>query len=557
MSGSHTSTGADGTPTDTVIERLLAFVERTNDLIGVADDAGNVIYVNPATRNRLGLTDDDLAALTTAHLFPAASFGIYHDEIRPAILRDGVWSGMVPVHAEDGTTIDAWLTVVGEALPGGEIGWLVTSGRDFTEWRRVADELHWRATHDDLTGLARRVLLDDRLDLALARARRDAGVVAVMFLDLDDLKTINDAFGHPSGDDVLAEVGRRMEAAVRGIDTVARLGGDEFVVVFDGVEDEGEAEVLARRVRDAVVERPVDTPDASIPVTVSVGVATGTGDVDAAELLRQADAAMYEAKRVRRGETVTVSTSGGRRRSAGVQDLASAITQRLVLPHYQPVVDIRTDETVGQQALARWGSTPASELLPLTEGSGIGLSLDLAMLRQATADAATWTGSAPPRVYVHVGSRFLAEPSAAWYVTQMLERTRVDPWRLAIEIPSQVLATRTPIFVDAARRLRAIGVRLVVSDVGLGGSLVAELAEGIFDEIHLALPLVQDLPGDPTGERAAAGVTALAHVLGLTVAAGGVERQDQRDALAAIGCDLIAGRLVGDVVPAAEIADRA
>jgi diguanylate cyclase (GGDEF)-like protein/PAS domain S-box-containing protein len=554
MSGWHTPAGADGPVTDTVVDRLLAFIERTNDLIGVADDAGNVIYVNQATRELLGLDDDDLGALTTAHLFPVASFGIYHDEIRPAILRDGVWSGTVPVHTADGTTIDLWLTVVGEALPGGEIGWLVTSGRDFTEWHRLAEELSWRATHDDLTGLARRILLDDRLDLALARARRDVGIVAVMFLDVDDLKAINDSFGHRTGDAVLAEVGRRMEGAVRGIDTVARLGGDEFVVVFDGVEDEREAEVLAQRVHDAVVARPVDLPDASLGISVSVGVTTGAGDMDAAELLRRADAAMYDAKRARRGGSVAVSDGGGRRRAAAVQDLASAITQRLVVPHYQPVVDIRTGALVGHQALARWGSTPASDFLALTEGSGIGLSLDLAVLRQATADAATWSGPVRPRVYVHVTARFLAEPSMAWYVTQMLERTQLDPPLLAIEIPEQILNRRIAVFTDAARRLRALGVRLVVSDVGLHGSPVADLAEGIFDEVRLALPLVLDLPDNPTSARAAAGVTALAHVLGVTVSADGVERQDQRDALAALGCDLIAGRLVGDVVPAAAIA---
>jgi diguanylate cyclase (GGDEF)-like protein/PAS domain S-box-containing protein len=559
MTGSHTPTGADGPVTDTVVERLLAFIERTNDLIGVTDDAGNVIYVNRATQELLGLSDDELGTLTTADLFPAASFGIYHDQIRPAILRDGVWSGTVPVHAEDGTTIDVWLTVVGEALPGGEIAWLVTSGRDFSEWRRLAEELSWRATHDDLTGLARRVLLDDRLDLALARARRDAGVVAVMFLDLDDLKAINDSFGHRAGDAVLAEVGRRMEGAVRGIDTVARLGGDEFVVVFDGVEDEHEAEVLAQRVRDAVVAQAVDLPDASLAISVSVGVTTGAGDVDAAELLRRADAAMYDAKRAGRGDAVAVSDGLGRRRAAAVQDLASAITQRLVVPHYQRVVDLRTGAVVGQQALARWGSTPASDFLALTEGSGIGLSLDLAVLRQATADAATWSGTGPgqPRVYVHVTARFLAEPSMAWYVSQMLERTGLEPPRLAIEIPEQIIARRTAVFTDAVRRLRTLGVRLVVSDVGLHGSPVAELAEGVFDEVRLAVPLVLELPGDATSMRAAAGVTALAHVLGVTVAAAGVERQDQHDALAAIGCDLAAGRLVGDVVPAAEIATRA
>jgi predicted signal transduction protein with EAL and GGDEF domain len=351
-----------------------------------------------------------------------------------------------------------------------------------------------------------------------------------------------------------------MEASVRGIDTVARLGGDEFVVVFDGVEDEHEAQVLAQRVRDAVVRTPVDLPDTSLAISVSVGVTTGDGDVDPAELLRRADAAMYDAKRAGRGDAVAVSDGGGSgRRAAAVQDLASAITQRLVVPHYQRVVDIRTGAVVGQQALARWGSTPASDFLALTEGSGIGLSLDLAVLRQATADAATWSGTGPgqPRVYVHVTARFLAEPSMAWYVSQMLERTGLEPPRLAIEIPEQIIARRTAVFTDAVRRLRTLGVRLVVSDVGLHGSPVAELAEGVFDEVRLAVPLVLELPGDATSMRAAAGVTALAHVLGVTVAAAGVERQDQHDALAAIGCDLVAGRLVGDVVPAAEIATRA
>jgi EAL domain-containing protein (putative c-di-GMP-specific phosphodiesterase class I) len=289
-----------------------------------------------------------------------------------------------------------------------------------------------------------------------------------------------------------------------------------------------------------------------------VGVTTGAGDDDPAELLRRADAAMYDAKRARHGGAVAVSDGGGGgRREAAGQDHACAITQRRVVPHYQRGVDLRTGALVGQQALARWGSTPAADFLALTEGSGIGLSLDLAVLRQATADAATWAGPVPPRVYVHVTARFLAEPSMAWYVSQMLERNQLDAPRLAIEIPEQVLIRRTTVFADAVRRLRDLGVRLVVSEVGLHGSPVAELAEGIFDEVRLALPLVLDLPDNPTSARVAAAVTALAHVLGVTVAAPGVERDDQRDALAAIGCDLIAGRLIGDVVPAAEITTEA
>jgi diguanylate cyclase (GGDEF)-like protein/PAS domain S-box-containing protein len=544
-----------GIPEDAAA-RLLAFFERTSDMIGVADDAGRILYVNAAARQRLGLPDD-LAELSTTDLFPESTFTTYFEEIRPTVLREGHWSGYVRVFGADHEQIDVWLTVVGEARTGGDIGWLVTSARDITEWRQARDELSWRATHDELTGLAGRVLLADRLELALARAQRSGGVVAVMFVDLDDLKFVNDVLGHHAGDEAIVEVARRLTSAVRAVDTVARVSGDEFVVVSEGLPDDEEAAELLERLRAAVSTVEVRSGELEASISASVGMALSHGELDSDELLRRADAAMYDAKRYRaRGAPLRPpSPHTGALPRLSTHEVASAVSQRLVSTRYQPVFTVEGD-LFGYQALARLGRRKASAFMDHVEGSGVGLSLDLAVLRQAADAAASWRWTPAPLVYVHVSSRFLVEPQAARYVSEILGRAGIAPERLALQIPEQLLARRHVTYVDGVRALRALGVRLVVANVGLRSPAMTDLAEGLFDELRLALPLALDVRASPSRRRAVTATTAMAHALGLLVTAVGVEDADQRDLLVAAGCDLLEGDLLGEAVPASALLHR-
>lgn len=533
---------------ESVASRLLSFIERTTDLIGVTDDSGNVVYVNGATRTRLGLGAGDPTGLTTADLFSESAFERYFEEVRPAILRSGVWSGVIPVRAAGGGSIDSWMTVVGGVQPGGDITWLVTSGRDVSEWVRQRDELDWRATHDELTGVSRRGVLVDRLEGALARARRTGEWVGVLFIDVDDLKTVNDTLGHQAGDRVLAELAARIREATREVDTVVRIGGDEFVVVMDGVTDQLDAEMVKSRLQAAASEISVPLDGAETPISVSIGLVLGDGDSDGGQLVRDADAAMYRAKRRPGAATRTVEL--GADRPSGrltVHELSIALTQQLITPHYQRVVDLDRVVTVGFQALARWGSVPAADFVDLAGGSGVAVALDLAIVRQATADARTWKGSSPPDLYVHLSPRSLIEPGLESHLRQLLEQTGLEPGRLALEIPEHLLVAGDARLAGTLRSLGSLGIRLVISHFKRYDPRVSEVAEGLFSELRLDSSVVAGIERDPS--RAAAAVS-VAHRMGLIAFAVGIETDGQRQRLLELGCQLGMGRMFGSPQPA-------
>lgn len=538
-------------PTPEVVDHLLAFIAQTSDYVGVTDDEGRVLYVNEATRKRLGLADGT-DPLSTADLFPPAAFDIYFEQIRPAVLKGESWSGYVPVYASAGEVVEVWMTVVGEPGPGGEVRWLATLARGMTEWRKTEDELTRRATRDDLTGLARRALLADRLEVALARVARDGGVVAVVFVDVDNLKLVNDLFGHLGGDDVLVEVARRLSGAVRGVDTVARVGGDEFVVLFDGVDDEAEAVVLAERLQHVIEGTPMRAGADVVNVTVSLGLAAAAGDGDADTLMRRADEAMYRAKRRHdRTQSAFVVAAGGERRAPITgHELAVGVTQRSIVAFYQPVIDLTQGGTIGYQALARWsrpgqGVVAAADFLDLADTSALGLAIDLAIIRQGVSDAARWRGPGRPRLYVHVSSRFIAEPRMEYFLSEVLESAHFDADRLFLVIPERTVTRHTPVLVDALAALAQLGVAVVVSEVGAHNSVILDLAEGPFTELRLASALVQGMRDDTVRSRAVAGAIALAHGLGMRAHAVCVETPAQAEHLALLGCDLAEGFLLG------------
>jgi diguanylate cyclase (GGDEF)-like protein/PAS domain S-box-containing protein len=535
-----------------VVARLLAFIEQTTDLIGVADDSGNVVYVNQATRKRLGLSGEPVG-LTTADLFAESAFERYFEEVRPAILQSGVWSGVIPVRTADGGCIESWMTVVGGVEPGGDVNWLVTSGRDVTDWLRDHDDLNRQATHDELTGVYRRVVLADRLDQALAHARRSGKWVGVLFIDVDDLKSINDTMGHHTGDSVLAEFARRIKGVTREVDTVVRVGGDEFVVVIDGVADRFDAEQVKARLQAATTDMTLSKDGADIDVSVSIGMVLGDGASHGDQLLRDADAAMYEAKRKRGGINRAVGAGIQRRREAlTAHGVSVALTQQLIVPHYQPIVDLHSDVTVGLQTLARWGSIPAADFIELVQGSGVAVALDMAMLRRATVDARTWAGPSPPCVYVHVSSRLLAEDNVEAHLRQLLVGTALEPDRLALEVPQQVLADGDIRVIDTLRSIRGLGVRLVISHFEEYNRQTVAAAEGLFAQLRLDQALVEEMESNPSPIAAA---ISLANSLGMVTFAVGIETAEQRRRLVDLGCQLGMGHLFGSPQPAPTATD--
>ena len=535
------STQPDGAAprTPEVDARLLAYLDRTTDLVGVTDDQGNVVYLNDTARARLHVPAGSEGPLTTVDLFPPEAFDAYFEQMRPAILRGDVWNGYLPVLVGAGDPVEMWVTVVGGVQPGGEVEWLVLTARDVTEWRHVRDELSQGATHDGLTGLGNRTVLHDRMGIALTRARRTGAKVAVLVIDVDDLGVVNDSFGLLAGDAVLTELAGRLNDSVRAIDTVARVGGDEFVVLLDGVDDEDEARSLATRVQAGLEASSIEVaPGTIVNVSASMGMAVGDGDAEAESLLRRADAAMHDEKGERHPE---------RRRAPGARDLsptvtahdvAVALTQQAIVPYYQPVVVAGTGAVASMHVLARWlrpegDPVPAHDFVEIVEGSGVSFSLDLAMLRQAVADLASRPELHVPRVDVPVSARFLLRPGVERFVHEVLSHARLPASRLALVVPERLLAHHSRLVADALWSLHEEGVVLIASVPELEPGSLPQLDDGLFAELRF--PASGDLDS----------LVSFARGRGMVPRVFGVETPDALAQAAAAGCELAEGRAIG------------
>ena len=346
---------------------MLEVVHRGPHLLGITDEAGRVLWLNDAGRRFIGAGPDQ--ELNTADLFTDAVLDRYYASIRPALLRDGVWSGELPVQRADGTTGVVEATVVADVGPDGEVRWIGAQAVDVTGHHEREAALSHQASHDPLTGLPNRLLLLDRLDIAVSIAERLHSPVAVLALDLDGFKAVNDDHGHAVGDRLLQQVTARIESAVRPADTVARLGGDEFVVVVHPPEEQSAAMAVAERIRDQIGQLDYVIGARRVRVTTSIGLAMSEpgSRPDPARLLAAADRGMYRAKRSG-GNCVRVAGGEGPgdvHSTEGTGDqLARALAEGQIVAVFEPVMDLASRDLCALQPLARWnhpdlGSLPA------------------------------------------------------------------------------------------------------------------------------------------------------------------------------------------------------
>jgi diguanylate cyclase (GGDEF)-like protein len=431
------------------------------------------------------------------------------------------------------------------------------------ERQRATEELVHRATHDPLTGLPNRTLLFDRLTHALARSRRHATAVAVLFVDLDRLKLVNDTLGHDIGDEVLRDVAERIAGSVRPGDTVARFGGDEFIVVAEEIDVDAAA-VVAERIVRAVGDCATGAADGLTP-TASVGVCVVVGgEVDAQEAIRRADEAMYVAKdeggnRHRRGHGHGVA--GASRRLEVEASLRGALDRGEFHLVAQPIAEFATGAITGIEALLRWthpvlGPVGPDEFIPIAEEAGLIDALGAWVLREScTATAAVRRATGVPLdLGVNVSPRQLRHPAFPAAVQGALEDSGLEPGSLVVEITETALLGSDPGTEHAIDALRALGVNLVLDDFGTGFSSLSMLKERPIDGIKIDRSFVAGLPADASSGAIVAAVVGMAHALGRTVTAEGIETSEQLAFLQALGCDLAQGYLLGRPMPFAELA---
>jgi diguanylate cyclase (GGDEF)-like protein len=413
------------------------------------------------------------------------------------------------------------------------------------ERKRTEVQFAHMALHDHLTGLPNRSLFDDRLAHALQRRRDAQRGVAVLFIDVDGFKRINDNLGHAAGDAALREVAARIRSAVRPHDTVARLGGDEFTVLCEDVDGDGALGIGARIV-DAL-SRPVAIHDRDVVLRASIGVAlAGPADVRPEELLRQSDDAMYQAK-ARGGGCPQLYTPGrGRQRGGHDLELESALRRAIpgeLVAHYQPVVALDGAHVVGVEALARWqhparGLVPPGEFIAMAEETGLIVPLGSWMLEQASLQGAGWDRL---RVSVNVSGRQVAEGSLVGSVARVLEATGIRPDCLQLELTETVLMDDVDGHVAVMRELKRLGISLALDDFGKGYSSLSYLHRFPIDRIKIDRDFVRGLPDSRADRAIVSAVLSFAAALDMEVVAEGVETQQHVDALRALGCEYAQG----------------
>jgi diguanylate cyclase (GGDEF)-like protein len=420
--------------------------------------------------------------------------------------------------------------------------------------RKFAEvQLSHQALHDPLTGLANRALLMERLAQALARTERRPSSVAVLFLDIDRFKTINDNFGHEVGDSVLACIGDRLRKALRPEDVASRFGGDEFVVLCEDLEDDRHVVTIANRIGRSISE-PISLEAGEVVVTTSIGIAAARGIGDRPEvLLRDADAAVYRAKERGRDRLEFFDQRMRARllsRSRRETELRHAIDAGELRLHYQPLVvmdDLRVERV---EALVRWehprrGLLLPREFIPVAEETGFIVDLGSWVLREACCQTVRWEHAFPDQrltsIAVNVSPRQLDHPDFEDTVWQIVEETGAEPKNLWFEITETAFMDPAPPVLEMLGRLRELGIHLAIDDFGTGYSSLSHLRQFRIDELKVDQTFVQGLERDAEDSSIVAAVVNLAHNLGLSAVAEGVETAEQSRRVQLVGCDLAQG----------------
>jgi diguanylate cyclase (GGDEF)-like protein/PAS domain S-box-containing protein len=533
--------------------RFRSLVAHSSDLITVLDVQGIVTYQSPSIQGVLGYSVDEVEGQRFDRLVCESDRPL----LAQLISADGSRGSEAhtiecSVRHRDGTILRFEVQYT-DLLDDEHVRGAVLNSRDISERKAFEDQLAHQAFHDPVTKLANRALFSDRVEHALMRAERGTPKIAVMFIDLDDFKTVNDSLGHAAGDEVLQEVGRRLKIAVRPTDTVARFGGDEFAVLLDGVDGSADAADAAARILRAL-DLPVEIDGKHVFPRASVGICLVGEDLEtpaAAELMRNADVAMYMAKRDSKGSYRVFEPTMHERVVERLElrsDLQHALNLDQLELHYQPLVRLVGREILGVEALLRWhhptrGTIPPNTFIPVAEETGLIIPIGRWVLEQACREGVRlhqqFPRDEPLTISVNLSVRQLQAESIVSDVRHALEVTGFPPAALVLEITESLMLADTEFGLLQLHELKSLGVRLAMDDFGTGYSSLSYLSRFPVDILKMDRSFV----GAGDNEALTSAIIALGASLSLDVVAEGIELPEQASSLQARGCEIGQGFL--------------
>ncbi|MEL0169907.1 MAG: EAL domain-containing protein [Pseudomonadaceae bacterium] len=540
--------------------------ENTSEGVIITDSAGNIAAVNQAFSRITGVPEHEVIGQPISMLAASADDQGVIAEATESIRQNGQWQGESWNHRPNGELYAAWTNVTQVLNVDGSMSHLVAVFSDITPLKHTQARLDHQAHHDPLTGLPNRTLFEARLREALhsLALNPDAHIGALLFIDLDRFKQINDSLGHPVGDNLLQLVSQRLCSVLRDIDTVARHGGDEFIVLLPNLHEDSDAAAIADKLL-SVFRAPFNCAGHEFFISASIGISLFPSDAnDVNSLIKHADAAMYRAKNQGRNRYAFYTsdlTSSAHQRLEMENDMRRGLERSEFILYYQPKLDLRTNTLNGAEALVRWqhpqrGLIDPDQFIPLAEETGLIVDLGRHILDSACQQLAEWRGAGlqPPRMAINVSGAQLIGNQLVSDLRRALTLHDLPASQLELEITEDFVMNQNREAITLLDLFSSMGIHLSIDDFGTGYSSLAYLKELPLDTLKIDRSFVAGLPANHHDAAISQTIIVLAHNLGMNVIAEGVETAAQRDLLLEQGCDSIQGYLISPPLPATEFA---
>ncbi len=535
--------------------------ESSTDAIFITDKDQRIITVNPSFSSLSKFSEDEMKGRSLREVFDHETPAAQLDQILRQLEQNACWEGELWNRNKEGHAYLSMVTLVKVTDAQGQTVHFIGFCKDRTESHAAKQKIEQLAFSDALTGLPNRLLLAERIKQAISVASRRHGSFALLFLDLDHFKQINDALGHPFGDRVLLEVTRRLKKCIRQVDTAARHGGDEFVLLLHEADAEG-AEICARRVLEEL-SAPVDLDGMQFTITSSIGIALYPADGNNMDdLIKNADSAMYYVKERGRSDFRFYQKQmniGLLSRMKMDHAMRQALDKQLFRLHYQPQIDLNTGQIFGVEALIRWrdeelGDISPARFIPIAEESGAIVPIGQWVMRTAIAQAACWYAAGQPlRMSFNVSALQFQQTNFVDGVAEAIREAGIPPDLIELELTESVLIRDAEETLKKLEALSQLGVSLSIDDFGTGYSSLSYLKRFPIRKLKIDRSFVEDLPLDESDIAIVTAIIHLAHAMKMRVIAEGVETAGQRDLLLQLGCDEVQGYLYSAALPPEQI----